>query len=167
VKVYKAKTIILLVSLAFCACSETPKKSEATTPLPAHLTDTDGTPVPGAPEPEVVQLKSTEMIEGMMHVTAGNVAGDYVLVCNPSANKESGVQSCLAPRPQRNYLLFRKYTKWLVKGAKEPLTLEAMQDFTVTYTNKENIMLYPAKNSEDEYPRMFWLLSWTAKRPAQ
>jgi hypothetical protein len=154
--------ILLLLFPALCACSATPKKPERTTPLPAHLTDAAGSPVQGAPEPEVVQLKSVEMIDGMLHVTVSNVAGDYTLVCNPSVNKDSGPASCLAPRPQQEYLLFRKETRWLVNGAKEPLTLAAMEDFTVTYNDKENIMLYPAKN-EGESPRIFWLLSWRAR----
>jgi hypothetical protein len=40
----------------------------------------------------------------MKYVTVGNVAGDYVLVCELAANKETGVHSCFSPRPQRNYL---------------------------------------------------------------
>ena len=145
-----------------------PKESEAfiaqgRMPLPAHLTDADGSPVPGPPEPEIVQLESVETTEGMLRVTVGNVAGDYVLVCNLDVNKEVGVQSCLAPRPQRNYLLFRKNTKWLIKGAKEPASLEFMQDWSVTYSDRENIGLLPAKNSEEEHFRLFWLSSWTAK----
>jgi len=136
-------------------------------PLPAHLTDADGTPVLGAPEPEVVQLGSVETIQGTLHVTVGNVAGEYALVCNLDANKEVGVQSCLAPRPQRNYLLFRKNTRWMIKGAKEPMNLEFMQDFSVTYNDRENIGLLPAKNSEEEHFRLFWLSSWTAKHPSR
>lgn len=159
------RAVPLLLFVSLCACSDTPKSPETSIPLPAHLTDADGIPVPGVPEPEVVQLINVEMVEGMMHVTVGNVSGDYVLVCNPSANKESGVQSCLAPRPQRNYLLFRKNTKWRIKGAKEPISLDFMQDWSVTYNDKENIGLLPAKNSEEEHFRLFWLSSWTAKRP--
>ncbi len=136
-------------------------------PLPAHLIDADGTPVPGAPEPEVVQLESVKTIQGTLHVTVGNVVGDYALVCRLDANGEVGVQSCLAPRPQRNYLLFRKNTKWLIKGAKEPMNLEFMQNFSVTYKDAENIGLLPAKNSEGEHFRLFWLSSWTAKRPVR
>jgi hypothetical protein len=160
------RIVPVLFFVSLCACSSTPKSHEVPKPLPAHLTDADGAPVPGAPEPEVVQLRNVEMVEGMMHVTVGNVGGDYVLVCNPSVNKDVGVQSCLALRPQRDYLLFRKNTKWLVKGAKEPINLEFMQVWSVTYNDKENIGLLPARNSEEEHFRLFWLSSWTASRPA-
>jgi hypothetical protein len=101
--------------------------------LPA---DADGSPVQGFPEPEVVQLESIETIQGTLHVTVGNAVGDYALVCNLDVNGEAGVQSCLAPRPQRNYLLFRKNTKWLIRGAQEPFSLEFMQEFSVTYNVK-------------------------------
>jgi hypothetical protein len=165
VKIPKAWMLLLLLPIALSACSQSPKKAETTAPMPAHLTDADGTPVPGSPEPEIVQLKSIEMVEGALHVTVGNIAGDYVLVCNPGANKDAATDNCAAPFPRENYLLFRKSTKWLINGAKEPLTIEFMQDWSVTYNNKENIMLWPAKKSEHEFGRMFWLLSWTARQP--
>jgi hypothetical protein len=102
----------LLLFVSFCACSDKPKSPEVPMPLPA---DADGTPVRGFPGPEVVQLESVETIQGTLHVTVGNAVGDYALVCNLDVNGEAGVQSCLAPRPHRNYLLFRKNTKWLIK----------------------------------------------------
>lgn len=150
--------LLLLVSL--CSCSGAPKSSEVFPP-PAHLIGADGAPVAGAAEPEVVQLKSVETAEGMLHVTVGNVAGDYVLVCNLQANNET-VQSCAAPSPERDYLLFRKNTKWLMTGAKQPIDLQFMTDWGVSYNDKENIGLLPAKKSDEPF-RIFWLSSWTAK----
>jgi hypothetical protein len=65
-----------------------------------------------------------------------------------------------------SYLLFRANTKWLVKGAKEPITLSFMQDYTVSYNNSENIGLIKAKErSFEEPPGVYWLLSWKAKNP--
>jgi hypothetical protein len=162
VKPYKARIALPLLSIALCACSGSPQKSTITEPLAAHLLYTDGAPVPGAPEPEVVQMKSVETIQRELHVTVGNSSGDYVLVCNVESNK-NGEQNCLAPQPQRNYLLFRKNTKWLMKGATTPMGLDFMQDWSVTYNDKENIGLMPAKRMEKESFQMFWLSSWTAK----
>jgi hypothetical protein len=35
------------------------------------------------------------MIHGLMHTAVGNVAGEYLLACDPEATKEFGVQSAL------------------------------------------------------------------------
>jgi hypothetical protein len=154
----------LLLFVLLCGCSDIPKPLEVHVPLPAHLIDADGTPVQGAPEPEVVQLESVETIQGTLHVTVGNAAGDYALVCDLDANKEVEIQSCLAPLPERNYLLFHKNSKWLIKGAQKPVNLEFMQGFSVKYNEGENIGLLPAKNLQGEGFRLFWLSSWTTKR---
>jgi len=110
----------------------------------------------------VGKLKSLETGDRTLNVTVGNTAGDYVLVCNLDANGEVGFKSCSAPNPQRNYLLFRSNTKWLIKGAQEPMSLESMQNWSVKYNNAENIGLLPAKSSKEDI-RVFWLSSWTAK----
>ena len=160
-KLLQAMTLLVFL----CACSNTPKTPEVITPLPAHAINADGTPVAGVPEPEVVQLENVETVQGTLHVTVGNALGDYVLVCNFASNPEVGIQSCLAPQPQRDYLLFRKNTKWLMKGAEQPIDLKFMQDWSVSYNDAENIGLLPAKKSQAEQFRMFWLLSWTTKHP--
>jgi hypothetical protein len=159
------RTLTLLLAAGLCFCANAPKPSGAVEPSPARLIASDGAPVPGAPEPEVVQLKKIEDSGGTKHVTVGNVVGDYVLVCSLDANKEYGVKSCFSPRPQQDYLLFRGNTKWLIKGAKEPMNLQFMQGFSVTYNNAENVGLLPAKNSNNEDFGVYWLLSWTAKSP--
>jgi hypothetical protein len=64
-------------------------------------------------------------------------------------------------------LLFRKDTKWQIKGAKVPINLDFMQGYSVTYNEKENVGLVPAKTSVGEQFRVFWLSSWTAKHPAR
>jgi hypothetical protein len=132
-----------LAVLVLCSCS-VPKPSQPAKALLAHSVD-DGSTVPDAPEPEVVQLRNIEAVGGEKHVTVGNVAGDYVLVCNEEVNDKEKypIPSCISPRPQMNYLLFRANTKWKVKGAKDPMTLAFMQDFTVSYNHSENIGLLP------------------------
>ncbi len=160
------RTVLVVFCAVLCACSNAPKPSGAVVPPLAHLVTSDGTPVAGAPEPEVVQLKKIEMLDQMVHVTVGNVSGDYVLVCSPDANKEHGVRSCLSPRPQRDYLLFRASAKWLIKGAGEPMSLQFMQDWSVSYNGGENVGLLPARKSEDEVFGVYRLLSWTARRSA-
>ncbi len=161
------KGLVFLSALALCSCSNT-KSSETVAPAVAHLIGADGTPVLDAPEPEVVQLRNIEAVGDQKHVTVGNAAGDYVLVCNEEVNEKEQhpIPSCLAPHPQVNYLLFRANTKWLVNGAKEPMTLAFMQDFTVSYKRGENIGLLQANNRDANEPfGVYWLLSRTAKSP--
>lgn len=160
---YGRRVVPLALLALLCACRGKSKTSAPSVPEPAHLTDADGTAVAGFPEPEIVHLESVETARGSLIVTVGNAIGDYALICNLDANKEAGIQSCLAPRPDRDYLLFRKDTKWLAKGAKKPLDLEFMQDFSVSYNDRQNIGLLPAKSTEGEDFRLFRLSSWKAK----
>lgn len=112
--------------------------------------------------------RNIEAVGGEKHVTVGNVAGDYVLVCNEEVNEKEKhtIPSCLSPRPQMNYLLFRASTKWKLKDSKDPMTLAFMQNFTVSYNHSENIGLVPTKDDNPDEPfGVYWLLSWTAKSP--
>jgi hypothetical protein len=92
-----------------------------------------------------------------------------VLVCNEEVNneREHPYKSCLTPRPQRDYLLFKSNTKWLVTGAPQPMTLLFMQDYTVSYNRSENIGQMSSRKSDDEGFGVYWLLSWTANNSAQ
>src|SRR2546423_9615895 len=65
----RTRTLTLLIVMIICSCSTAPKPSEPATPLAAHLVTSEGKPVAGAPEPEVVQLKKIETIDGEKHVT--------------------------------------------------------------------------------------------------
>ncbi len=160
--------VSLLLVATLCSCSNAPRPPEPATPPAAHAVTQEGVPVSGAPEPEVVQLKKMEIIDTEKYVTVGNAAGEYVLVCNEEANKdENGIHSCLSPRPQQNYLLFRANTRWLINGAKEPINLNFMQDWSVTYKRGENIGLLPARKSHGEEFGVYWLLSWTGKGPTR
>ena len=164
----RTRTLTLLIVMIICSCSTAPKPSEPATPLAAHLVTSEGKPVAGAPEPEVVQLKKIETIDGEKHVTVGNVAGEYVFVCVDEANDKEkyAIQSCLSPRPQQDYLLFQTHTRWLINGAKEPMNLKFMQDWSVAYKRGENIGLLPATKSDTEQFGVYWLLSWTGRSPA-
>jgi hypothetical protein len=162
-----ALVALLFITTIVYSCSR-PKPSEPAKPLLAHSVDPDGSAVADAPEPEVVQLRNIETVGGEKHVTVGNVAGDYVLVCNEAANEKEkhAIPSCISPRPQVNYLLFRANTKWVTKGAKAPVTMDLafMQDWTVSYNDSENIGLLPTgEHKTDEPWGVYWLLSWTAK----
>jgi hypothetical protein len=154
--------LMLVVGGSLCACTS-PKPVEAVKPLTARQIGADGSPVEDAPEPEVVQLKKLEVIGEKKYVTVGNVAGDYVLMCEESANdsKSYMIPSCLAPIPQSNYLLFKTDTKWLMKDAKEPMTLKFLEDFSVSYNNAQNIGLVSAHKSSESYG-VYKLISWTA-----
>jgi hypothetical protein len=154
--------LLPIVALTLFSCT---KPKESAKPLSAHQITSDGTPVPGASEPEVVQLKKIDETNGEKQVTVENNAGDYVLLCEEEANKESEhpIPSCLTPRPQVDYLLFKSDTKWLITGAKDPMTLKFMQDFTVAYNNAENIGLLSAHTSNEGFG-VYKLLSWNAKK---
>ena len=89
--VQKLRAFALLLLVVLSACSHTAKSPDVPMSLIAHLTDADGTPVPNAPEPEVVQLKSVETGDRTLNVRVGNTAGDYVLVCDLDANRGSWV----------------------------------------------------------------------------
>ena len=158
-------SLIVVWAALLSACSNAPKGPGTVAPLAAHLIPSDGTPVPGAPEPEVVRLIKIEDTRLEKHVTVGNSVGDYVLVCNLEVNDEKhAIKSCLSPQPHKYYLLFRENTKWRV--AQDPLTLEFFEDFSVSYNNAENIALMLAKRESGEEYGVYWLRSWTAKPSA-
>jgi hypothetical protein len=158
----KLAWLFLLVPL--CSCAHSTQQTEQIT---ATAGTADGVPVSGAPAPELVQLEHAETVGETLHVTVGNSTGDYVLVCDLSANKDSGIQSCIVPHPSAPYMLFRGDTKWLMKGARDPMTIDFMQDFSVKYNNAENIGLAPARPLAGETFQMFWLLSWTPRGGAK
>jgi hypothetical protein len=154
---------LLVVFLpALCSCSSIPDVTPANAPL-AHSVASNGQAVSGAPEPEVVQLSQIEDVEQERHVTVGNAAGDYVLVCTPVGYDGGAIPSCVSPRPQRNYLLFRENTRWLVSGEKDPISLQSIQRVAVNYNRPQNVVLVPAQKTDGEPPGVYWILSWKAK----
>lgn len=63
-------------------------------------------------------------------------------------------------------MLFRGNARWTVKGAKEPIDLKFMQDWSVSYDHHENVGLVAARKSDDEDADfgVYWLLSWTTEK---
>jgi hypothetical protein len=160
--------LTLVVDSFLSACSNVRPPNPAPSQN-AHSVDPDGVAVSDAPEPEVVRLVSVTTVLGEKHITVGNLAGDYVLVCNEDANDKAKhpFPSCMLPRPQMDYLLFRNNTKWLVRGAKVPMSLSFMQDFTVSYNESENVGLLKARDRSSEEPfGVYRLSSWTVKNPS-
>jgi hypothetical protein len=160
---------IVWIAAFLCAACSNAKQPGSLVPLPAHAIASDGTPVAGAPEPEVVHLVKIENVNSEKRVTVGNTAGDYVLVCNLEFNNSErfALHSCLSPKPQRDYLLFRDGTKWKVNGAEHPIDLKFFQDWSISYNDAENVGLMLAKSKEPgENFGVYWLQSWTAKSPA-
>ena len=155
--------LALIFATGLWSCSEEQRELKAPVAPAAHSIDAAGSPVQGAPEPEVVRLTKVDTVDGKMRVTVGNVAGDYVLSCSLDANKDHGPRSCVAPSPQRDYLLFRKNAKWLINGAEEPMNLNFMQNWSVTYNSGENIGLLPAKKADEQAFGVYVLVSWTAR----
>lgn len=156
------RNLTLLLCFVLYSCSRGLSPTDPFKPLPAHAV-ADGTPVPGSPEPEVVQLRKIETVGTAKHVTVGNAAGDYMLVCDLGANGETGIQSCVSPDPLRDYLLFRTETKWLRKGATQPMSLKFMEDFSVSYNDHENVGLMAAKPATEENFGVYWLSSWSSR----
>ena len=103
--------------------------------------------------PEVVRSEEVQIESGVKTLTAGNAHRRYHLFCNAT------VDSCVTPTPDKNYLVFSKTTRWQMPGAKVPLTLKFLQDFSVTYNNQENIALFPADPDTDSSFGMYGLLS--------
>jgi hypothetical protein len=108
--------------------------------------------------PEVVQLENERAEAGALTVTVGNSKGHYVLTCNLQAS------GCITPKPARNYLLFDKSTYWKMPGAKDFITLQFVQNWTVTYKDIENIGLVPEDSGGPEELGMYMLRSWNMNR---
>jgi hypothetical protein len=89
--------------------------------------------------PELVHFKNVRVEGDVKFVTVGNAKRDYALFCNVKAD------GCITPEPNQNYLLLNKNTRWKMPGAKEFITLEFVQNSTVTYKEGENIGLVPGQ----------------------
>jgi hypothetical protein len=93
--------------------------------------------------PEVVRLESVRVDDDIKIVTVGNAKGHYTLICNVKAD------NCITPERNKNYLLFKKDTRWKMPGAKDFMTLAWIQDWTVKYNRRENIGLVPEDANGD------------------
>ncbi len=83
--------------------------------------------------PEIVQAEVVQHNDNLKTVIVANSTTHYVLSCSVEAS------GCLSPKPGVNYLLFNKSTRWKMPGATDFMTLQFVQNCTVTYKNAENI----------------------------
>lgn len=99
----ESKALVMVCCLASVSCHTKQSAIQEGAPVSAHVVS-DGTPVAGAAEPEVVQLRKIDEYGKLKRVTVGNAAGDYVLVCDPNVGKEVGLRSCVSPPPRAQLL---------------------------------------------------------------
>jgi S1-C subfamily serine protease len=113
----------------------------------------------GLVPPEVVRSEEVQIESGVKTLTVGNAHRRYHLFCNAT------LDSCMSPTADKNYLVFSETTRWQMPGAKEPLTLKFLQDYSVTYNNQENIALFHADPDTDSSFGMYVLLSVESASP--
>lgn len=101
--------------------------------------------------PEVVRSENVRVEGDVKTVTVGNANRHYLLFCNIK------VAGCITPEPNKNYLLFDKNTRWKMPGAKDFITLEFMQGWTVKYNEGENIGLVPEQGGDPDQLGVFLL----------
>jgi hypothetical protein len=112
--------------------------------------------------PEIVWVDKVTVTGDVKRVTMESDTGLYVLDCNLKAS------GCITPAPQVRYYLFSKSTWWQMPGAKHPIDLKFVQDWTANYPDGENIGLVPANSPPDLPPTpepfgMFILESWSKR----
>ncbi|WP_316204518.1 hypothetical protein [Bradyrhizobium sp. SZCCHNS3051] len=91
--------------------------------------------------PEVVRLELLVEENGMRTAYMGNGSKHYLLYCNTKADA-----GCIIPEENKDYLLFDAKTRWKMPGAKDFLTLAFIQNWTVTYSQGENVGLVAQDN---------------------
>ncbi len=107
--------------------------------------------------PETVQVTKVTVDGDVKRVTMESDTGRYVLSCNLKAS------GCITPVPQGRYYLFTKSTLWQMPGAKQPIDLKFVQDWTVRYPNGENLGLVPVNSGQPDSLGMFMLESWSRR----
>ena len=107
--------------------------------------------------PEIVRVDKVTVGDVVKHVTMESDTGQYVLFCNLKAG------GCITPAPQGRYYLFTKRTLWLMPGAKQPIDLKFVQDWTVHYSYGENIGLVPVDIGPPDSLGLFVLESWSKR----
>jgi hypothetical protein len=107
----------------------------------------------GLPRPESVRIEQVRVRNGVKYLAVGNSDGIYHLWCNVKS------EGCVTPIPGKDYLVFTKTTQWQFPGATKVATLEFFQNFSVKYSNQENIALVPADQSSAAFG-VYALNSW-------
>jgi len=95
--------------------------------------------------PEIVRFESMRIEGDQKTVEMGNAANHYSLYCKVK------VVGRITPEPDKNYLLFDKSTRWKMPRAKDLITLQFVQEWTVKYDQGESIGLVaePGNNTKD------------------
>src|SRR5262245_42996763 len=101
--------------------------------------------------PQVVRFESVRIDREIKLVRVGNSQQHYTLFCNVKA------EGCITPERGTNYLQFDSGTRWKMPGAKGFITLAFIQDWTVKYSQGENIGLVAEAGSGANPPGMFIL----------
>ena len=87
--------------------------------------------------------------------SVSSAAPDSTLVAPDTVRVEK-----VTPAPSKDYFLFNKTTKWKFPGATGYVTLDWLQDWSIKYTNLENIALVPDEGARTAIG-MYWLVSWS------
>jgi hypothetical protein len=91
----------------------------------------------GVVPPETVRVEK-QIIDGeTRYATVGNDKGHYWLFCN------TGTSGCIDLQAGKNYFLVNSRTRWKLPGAKEFMTLNFIQDWTVKYNKGQSFGLIP------------------------
>jgi hypothetical protein len=101
--------------------------------------------------PEIVRFENVRVDGDVKTVTMGNAKGHYSLSCNVKAD------GCITPKPNKNYLLVNKDTRWKIPGARDFITLASVQNWTVKYNKGINIGLVPEQKGGPDKLGMFLL----------
>lgn len=106
--------------------------------------------------PETVRLEKITVLSGGKTVVVSNQEGRYTLQCNLD------LDSCLSPKPGKDYWLFTKTTKVKMPGASDYMTLKFLIDFSGSYNHQENVALVPVTEDRSHWG-VYWLKSWSQK----
>jgi hypothetical protein len=106
--------------------------------------------------PEAVRLEKIVVSRGGKTVIVSNQEGRYTLQCNLDQD------SCLSPKPGKDYWLFTKTTKVKMEGASDYMTLKFLMDFSGSYNHQENMALVSVTEDRSHWG-VYWLKSWDQK----
>lgn len=103
--------------------------------------------------PEIVRLEKITVSGRGKTVVVSNREGRYTLQCNLE------LDTCLSPKPGRDYWLFTKTTKVKMPGASDYMTLKFLIGYSGSYNHQENIALVPVTEDRSNWG-IYWLKSW-------
>ena len=142
----------ILIGIAVLHDAKLQTKTEQ--PKPAAQSVSSAAPDSTLVAPDTVRVEKVTFVGSVKNLTVSDAKGRYMLACN------SGLDTCLTPAPSKDYFLFNKTTKWKFPGATGYVTLDWLQDWSIKYTNLENIALVPDEGARTAIG-MYWLVSWS------